>query len=177
MEFDAAAQAGAPSDKPACPEPDVPQPAPVGNGVASPADNIVASDNLDYSFSVFTPGWIRMDSAGVPHLVRKALSNLLDNAIKYSEQGDVVVVELREKTRGWEISFQNSGPGIPQSEIENIWEPFYRGTNAAVCNVDGRGLGLVVVRRSVELCGGKVAVSSSEQGPTVFTVWLPTAER
>ena len=127
---------------------------------------------------------VRFDSETVrapvlcnPLLVRKALWNLLDNAIKYSEQGDAVVVALREKTRGWEVSFKNSGPGIPQSEIENIWEPFYRGTNAAVCNVDGRGLGLVVVRRSVELCGGKVAVSSSEQGPTVFTVWLPTAER
>ena len=112
-----------------------------------------------------------------PLLVRKALSNLLDNAVKYSEQGEPVVVALREKSKGWEVSFQNSGPGIPQSEIEKIWEPFYRGSNAGVSNVDGRGLGLVVVRRSVELCGGRVTVSSSEGGPTLFTVWLPAAER
>ena len=112
-----------------------------------------------------------------PLLVRKALSNLLDNAAKYSEQEESVVVALREKSRGWEVSFQNSGPGIPRSEIEKIWEPFYRGSNAGVSNVDGRGLGLVVVRRSVELCGGRVTVSSSEGGPTLFTVWLPAAER
>lgn len=109
-------------------------------------------------------------------LVRNALSNLLDNAIKYSENEEAVVVTLREKLQGWEINVQNSGPGIPHSEIERIWEPFYRGTNAGISGVDGRGLGLVVVRKSVELCGGRVEVSSSEQGPTVFTVWLPADE-
>jgi signal transduction histidine kinase len=127
---------------------------------------------------------VRFDAAPVrapvvcnPLLVRKALSNLLDNAAKYSEQGETVVVSLREQSRGWEVSFQNNGPGIPENEIEKIWEPFYRGANAGVCNVDGRGLGLVVVRRSVDLCGGKVAVSSNERGPTLFTVWFPAAER
>ncbi len=111
-----------------------------------------------------------------PVLVRKALSNLLDNAIKYSEHEEPVVVTLGEKLQGWDITVQNSGPGIPKNEIDRIWEPFYRGTNAGLTGVEGRGLGLVVVRKSVELCGGRVEVSSSEQGPTVFTVWLPKGD-
>ena len=110
-----------------------------------------------------------------PLLVRKAVTNLLDNAVKYSDSDSPVEVTLHEKSYAWEISIQNNGPGIPEHEIENIWEPFYRASNAGVTDAEGRGLGLVVVRRSVELCGGSVEVSSSEQGPTLFTLRLPKA--
>jgi signal transduction histidine kinase len=112
-----------------------------------------------------------------PVLIRKALSNLLDNAVKYSEGKEPVVVSLEGKHEGWEISVKNSGPGIPENEIDRIWEPFYRATNAGISGVEGRGLGLVVVRKAVELCGGRTHVQSSEQGPTIFTVWLPADKR
>jgi signal transduction histidine kinase len=108
-----------------------------------------------------------------PVLIRKAFSNLFDNAVKYSEGKEPVVVSLEGKHEGWEVSVENSGPGIPKNEIDRIWEPFYRATNADVAGVEGRGLGLVVVRKAVELCGGRTHVQSSELGPTIFTVWLP----
>jgi two-component system sensor histidine kinase CpxA len=108
-----------------------------------------------------------------PLLIRKAISNLLDNAAKYSPEGETPVVTLREQAGGWEIAIQNNGPGISERELEKIWEPFYRGANTAVTGAEGRGLGLVVVRRSVELCGGSIEVSSSANGPTLFRLWLP----
>jgi signal transduction histidine kinase len=111
-----------------------------------------------------------------PLLIRKAVTNLLDNAVKYAASDSPVTVTLKERATVWEISIQNQGPGIPEHEIENIWEPFYRASNAGVTEAEGRGLGLVVVRRSVELCGGSVEVSSSVQGPTLFTLRLPKAE-
>lgn len=111
-----------------------------------------------------------------PVLIRKAFSNLLDNALKYTEGKEPVVVMLESKHEGWVVSVKNNGPGIPENEIDKVWEPFYRATNAGISGIEGRGLGLVVVRKAVELCGGRVHVKSSEQGPTIFTVWIPVGE-
>jgi signal transduction histidine kinase len=112
-----------------------------------------------------------------PVLIRKAFSNLLDNAVKYSDGEIPVRVTIAKQQEGWEISVKNSGLGIPKNEIDRIWEPFYRATNAGIYRVEGRGLGLVVVRKAVELSGGRTHVQSSEQGPTIFTVWLPADEQ
>jgi signal transduction histidine kinase len=121
-----------------------------------------------------------------PLLLRKAVSNLLDNAAKYSPSGEAPVVTLREEAAAgaasgaaacaaaWEIAIQNNGPGLSERELLKIWEPFYRGANTAATGAEGRGLGLVVVRRSVELCGGSIEVSSSVKGPTLFRLRLPS---
>ena len=106
-------------------------------------------------------------------LIRKALSNLFDNAVKYSDGETPVRVAAVEQREGWVISVENSGPGIPGEEIDRVWEPFYRAANAGIAGVEGRGLGLVVVRKAVELSGGSIDVRSDEGGPTVFTLWLP----
>jgi signal transduction histidine kinase len=109
-----------------------------------------------------------------PVLIRKALSNLFDNAVKYSEGEAPIRVAAVEQGEGWAISVENSGPGIPEEEIDRVWEPFYRAANADIAGVEGRGLGLVVVRKAVELSGGRIHVHSGEGGPTVFNLWLPS---
>ncbi len=106
-------------------------------------------------------------------LVRKSFHNLIDNALKYSPPGSPVAVELNGNGGGYTVSIKNSGPGIAAEETERIWEPFYRGRSSGLSGSEGRGLGLVVVKRAVELCSGTVSVESSAGGPTVFRVWLP----
>jgi len=106
-------------------------------------------------------------------LLKKALSNLIDNALKYSDGSGPVEVDLTLDRGFSAVSVKNSGPGIPEGEMEKIWEPFYRGTNAAIGKAEGRGLGLVVVKRAVELSRGQVTAHSSMAGPTVFCVRLP----
>jgi two-component system sensor histidine kinase CpxA len=106
-------------------------------------------------------------------LIKKAFSNLIDNALKYSEKEQPVIVSLIEDGSDYIISVQNTGPGLTQREIEKIWQPFYRGDNASRRNIEGRGLGLIVVKKAIELSSGEISVQSSSQGPTVFRVKLP----
>jgi two-component system sensor kinase ParS len=106
-------------------------------------------------------------------LLEKAFANLLENARKYSDHREPVRIELTGGPDQFVIAVENAGPGIPEAEIEKIWEPFYRGANAARMNVEGRGLGLVVVRKAAELIGATVEVRSSARGPTVFTLRIP----
>jgi signal transduction histidine kinase len=106
-------------------------------------------------------------------LIQKAFLNLIDNAVKYSKSNDTVFIGLSQKQENFVISIENSGPGIAEKEKEKIWEPFFRGGNSLARNVQGRGLGLVIVKKAVKLSSGAVDVNSSTKGPTVFTIQLP----
>jgi signal transduction histidine kinase len=108
-------------------------------------------------------------------LLEKALSNLIQNALKYSDGSEPVAVALTTEKGSALISVRNTGQGIPGVEQEKLWEPFFRGSNAERLKVDGRGLGLVVVKNAIELSRGSVTVESGAEGPTVFTVRLPLA--
>jgi len=109
-------------------------------------------------------------------MLKKALGNLVENALKYSDEQEPVEVTVDAAGGDCEVVVKNAGPGVPEHELHRIWEPFFRGTNAALGKTDGRGLGLVVVKRSVELLGGRVSVESGPSGPTVFRVRLPLAK-
>lgn len=106
-------------------------------------------------------------------LVEKAFRNLIDNALRYSRGDTPVEIDIHDDSNGYTISFKNSGTGIAPEELERIWEPFYRGSNSRLAGDEGKGLGLVIVKRAVELSSGKVSVESSPEGPTIFRVWLP----
>jgi two-component system OmpR family sensor kinase len=106
-------------------------------------------------------------------LLKKALGNLVENALKYTDGMEPVEVTLGSQGGYCEVAVRNGGPGIPSQEQERIWEPFFRGTNAVLGKTEGRGLGLVVVKRVVELLRGQVTVGSSPSGPTVFRVRIP----
>jgi signal transduction histidine kinase len=108
-------------------------------------------------------------------LLKKALGNLVENALKYTDGQEPVEVTLGSKGGYCEVNVKNGGTGIPSQEQDRIWEPFFRGSNAVHGKTEGRGLGLVVVKRVVELLRGQVAVCSSPAGPTVFRVRLPLA--
>jgi len=107
-------------------------------------------------------------------LIERVLRNLLDNAIKYTEQGSVVLGGRRDGA--WvALSVTDTGRGIPVAEQERIFEEFYQIDNPERDRQRGLGLGLAIVRRLVGLLGGELALESEPGRGSTFTLRLPAA--
>ena len=104
-----------------------------------------------------------------------AVGNLVDNAIKYSEDGGAVIVSARGFADRVEIDVRDTGVGIPARDLERIFERFYRVDRARSRDTGGTGLGLAIVRHVVANHGGEVSVSSVEGEGSTFTLHLPAA--
>jgi signal transduction histidine kinase len=106
----------------------------------------------------------------------RVISNLLDNAIKYSpDEGAIVVTIARteaERQRWAELSVQDHGIGIPATDLPHVFERFFRGTNVAG-RIRGTGIGLAGAHQIVEQHGGTLSVESREGAGSTFTVRLP----
>ena len=107
----------------------------------------------------------------------QAISNLLDNAIKYS--GEVKQISITTKTLGSNLSIEvaDRGIGIPRAEQAKIFEKFYRVGNGLVHDVKGSGLGLSLVKHIIEAHNGTISVESDVGKGTRFTILLPRAPR
>jgi len=105
------------------------------------------------------------------NLFRHILTNLLSNAAKYSTVGSPLKVTLSRNGEDAVIVVADSGMGIPKPDLDHLFEAFYRGSNAA--NIAGTGLGLVIIRRCVDLHRGTITVVSEEGKGTIFTVRSP----
>jgi len=104
--------------------------------------------------------------------LRRALLNLLSNAIKYGRRGGDVEVSLAREGEEVLIVVADRGIGIPESERERIFEPFFRGREAVLAQIRGNGLGLSLVRRIAAAHGGSVSVSSVHGEGSRFTLRL-----
>jgi len=113
--------------------------------------------------------------SGDPDELRAALSNLLDNAIKYSgDNVDVSVELIRAGGRRVEIRVRDRGIGITRSELERVFRRFYRTANRSDSRVKGTGLGLSIVLAIAKRHGGRTYVESEGEGKgSVFTLELP----
>lgn len=105
-------------------------------------------------------------------LIKRVLSNLVENAIKYSGNGTKVSVKSWDDEKWVYVEVNDTGPGIPESEIEYIFEKFYRVKNDASHSIKGTGLGLYLVKYFVELHGGSISVDSELNKGTTFLVKL-----
>lgn len=105
-------------------------------------------------------------------MLRRALSNLLSNAVRHSPQGTEVSVMLNEADSTAYISVTNPGEDIPNEHLERIFDRFYRVDSARQRLSDGAGLGLAITRSIVQAHSGKIYASSSK-GKTTFTIELP----
>lgn len=111
-----------------------------------------------------------------PEALRRAVRNLIENAVKYGGAARWVAVRARSQGDEVAVIVEDQGPGIPPRERARIFEPFYRGAHAAVGNVPGSGLGLAIVRHVASEHGGRVTVESGRGGQgSVFTLHLPVA--
>ncbi|MDQ4077787.1 MAG: HAMP domain-containing histidine kinase, partial [Chloroflexota bacterium] len=111
---------------------------------------------------------------GDPDRLRQLLLNLVDNAIKYTHEGEVVLSLWKNEAAGEvRVSVQDTGIGIPQASIPLLFHRFYRADRARSRQLDGTGLGLAIVQWIVRAHEGTVAVDSQEGKGSIFTVTLP----
>ena len=104
---------------------------------------------------------------GDPAALERAVTNLLDNAAKWSPPGGTVTVSLREGA----LQVSDQGPGITDEDLPHIFERFYRSPEART--MPGSGLGLAIVRQVAENHGGRVAAARAPGGGALLGVWLP----
>ncbi|MDR6959678.1 two-component system OmpR family sensor kinase [Pseudomonas brassicacearum] len=109
-----------------------------------------------------------------PRLTARALQNLLRNAMRYCERR--IQVGVRVSDRGCEIWVDDDGIGIPDSERERVFEPFYRLDRSRDRATGGFGLGLAISRRALEAQGGTLTAEASPLGGARFRLWLPSPE-
>jgi signal transduction histidine kinase len=105
--------------------------------------------------------------------VKQALTNLIDNAIKYSSEKKEIIIRLVEKGKEVEIQVQDKGIGIPLEEQEKIFEGFYRHEEAIKNNPKGVGLGLKIAKHIMDAHKGKIRVESQpNEGSTFRLIFL-----
>jgi signal transduction histidine kinase len=107
--------------------------------------------------------------------IRQILVNLLTNAHEYSPEGASIEVTARVVGAEVEIAVTDNGPGIPESQLDHIFERFVRGDAGLTQRVGGTGLGLAISKSLVELHGGTIAVASTPGVGSTFAMRLPAA--
>jgi two-component system OmpR family sensor kinase len=105
--------------------------------------------------------------------LNRAFSNILDNALKYNVDGGRIEVIGDQSGVDLTITVTNTGPGVAEAEIPKVFEQFYRVEKSRSAGYGGSGLGLTIVKRIVELHGGKVELESQQGAWTRVTVSLP----
>ena len=121
-------------------------------------------------------GEVRIEGAalkpfpGKPQALKRCLWNLLDNAVKYGKRARVAVDDNDQRL---EIRIRDEGPGIPASEIEKVFEPFYRVEASRSRETGGTGLGLSIARGIAQDHGGRVALRNRAEGGLESILMLP----
>lgn len=111
--------------------------------------------------------------SGYPSLLNRLFTNLLDNAIKYSEAGGRVDVTATEDAESVTVSVADSGAGIPLAQREKIFEPFYRIDKSRSRSIGGAGLGLSICKMAAEKHDAVIVVGDREGGGAVICVRFP----
>jgi two-component system phosphate regulon sensor histidine kinase PhoR len=106
--------------------------------------------------------------------IEQVIANLLDNAVKYTERGEISVMLGGDSDRAW-CEVVDTGPGIPHEDQPRIFERFYRVDKARSREKGGTGLGLSIVKHIVQLHGGTVTVRSSPGQGSTFRFEIPRA--
>jgi PAS domain S-box-containing protein len=127
--------------------------------------------NLQLAYDPETPAFVNADRARLAQV----LSNLLANAVKYTERGGITVSvrPAPDEDNQVEISVADTGPGIPEDQQESVFQPFTQVDSGPTRRHGGAGIGLAVAREITELMGGRIALESTQGKGSTFTVYLP----
>jgi signal transduction histidine kinase len=106
-----------------------------------------------------------------PHLLQHILTNLLENALKYSPTESTVTLALQCEPHYVEFQIIDQGIGLTSQDLAKLFTPFHRGLN--VGKISGTGLGLSIVKKCVDVHGGEITVTSEVNVGTKFTVIIP----
>ncbi len=104
-------------------------------------------------------------------ILRNILFNLISNATKYSDEGKEIRIECKPEDNGVVFRICDEGIGIPKEDQKHMFDRFFRASNAG--NVQGTGLGLNIVKRYVDLLGGRISFTSEYGKGSIFTLWIP----
>jgi signal transduction histidine kinase len=137
-------------------------------------DVLLKEKDLSYELKI-APG-VPAEITGDPERLHQVLVNLVGNAIKFTQQGGIKVSVSLPRKGSLSIEVADSGPGIPDEQLPDIFEAFRRGSNYAQREHQGAGLGLSIAKEIVTHMGGKISVSSTLGVGSTFTVSLPLAE-
>jgi two-component system sensor histidine kinase SenX3 len=127
--------------------------------------------------SIVTGGTSGLEVFGSSEQITAAVANLVANAVAYSEEGSTVLVSTKGLPDTVEISVVDQGIGIPEEEVERIFERFYRVDPARHRSTGGTGLGLSIVKHVAATHGGDVRVWSVEGQGSTFTLSLPRRDQ
>lgn len=125
------------------------------------------------SITVRFKGDAQVNYTGEQHRIEQIMTNLIDNAINYSDIKSQITVTLKNRKKGVYISVADTGIGIPPHELDRIFERFYRVDRARSRNSGGTGLGLSIVRNLIQAMHGKLEVESTIGEGTEFIIYLP----
>ncbi len=103
----------------------------------------------------------------------RILSNLIDNAFKYTPEGSLVAITARAEGAGIRISVADQGEGIPVELRDRIFERFFQVDQSRTREVGGAGLGLYICRRLAEALRGRLWLERSGANGSMFTLWIP----
>ncbi len=148
-------------------------PVPVHLVLAEALDRVMpAADQAGVSIEIREPS-PQLAVAGDRRQLTSAVYNLLENGVKYSDKGSAIVVSTRSDGSTACITVRDEGFGIPERDLERIFERFYRVDRARSRETGGTGLGLAIVRHVAANHAGEVSVDSHEGEGSTFTLRLP----
>ncbi|RJG06126.1 HAMP domain-containing protein [Noviherbaspirillum cavernae] len=130
----------------------------------------VCTDAIDAGQSVTTSGQIHASLRARPLALRRCLTNLIDNAVKYGQSAHVSAA--RDGAFAV-IRIRDDGPGIPEDELDKVFEPFYRLENSRSRQTGGTGLGLTIASNIAEQHGGRIRLANPRGGGLEVTLELP----
>lgn len=128
------------------------------------------ADRVETGAQVTLEGTVLAPYPGQRLQLRRALGNVLDNAIKYGGMAHVVV---QDDTRQLTICVSDAGPGLPEHELEKVFEPFYRIEDSRNRDTGGTGLGLAIARQVAHAHGGDLRLANRPGGGLIATFTLP----
>ncbi|MDP3403213.1 MAG: ATP-binding protein [Brevundimonas sp.] len=120
--------------------------------------------------SVTFAGEASLPIEGDPAALRRAVSNLIDNAVKFAGSAQVMAAEQGDLAV---LTISDEGPGLAENELEAVFEPFYRGERSRNRQTGGAGLGLAIARQAVRAVGGEVVLSNRAAGGLEARLTLP----
>lgn len=129
----------------------------------------VLGEDRGVTIEVAASGWVNSDLM----MFRRAIGNLLSNAIRHAEPGSMVLISCEHQRDNVTLHVANKGGSIPDADLERVFDRFYRGDQARSNSDQSTGLGLAIVRSIMELHGGKAFAASLPGEVTRFSLQFP----